>query len=178
MDTALVNTLWNLLDSIFNGGGQSWGRLLEWTAVGHLSLSRDTLPCHDEFEARRWIRERFFSDGWWERCNFLEFIVENSKEITRDLFTPEEPFQAGSVTSQASVPCGRTPTNAFGEQSWCRSLPHRASTVSGRHCPRSAVPWRLRRMIRRSCSVTGLRFSAAATCLLIASMQPSRVENA
>ncbi len=80
MNSALRNSLWNFLHSLYESKYDYWIPIAKCVAQFFLKVPVDELPYQD-YECRRWLKAHFYKLTWYEIYDFIEFIVENHEKI-------------------------------------------------------------------------------------------------
>lgn len=80
MNTALRNSLWNFLYSLYESKYNYWLKVAEWAAELFFKMPVDELP-HGDYDCREWLKKRFYNLKWYEVYDFIEFIVAHNDKM-------------------------------------------------------------------------------------------------
>jgi hypothetical protein len=90
MNEPLRNSIWNFLHTFFEKFAQSWTEIVHVVAVGFAKVPLDSVPRYNPVIAEEWLHGFFFQLNWHEVYDFLEFVVENSYEISGRHVLPKD----------------------------------------------------------------------------------------
>jgi hypothetical protein len=82
MSTALRNSLWNFLHSLYESRDDDWIPAAKSIAEFFLKLPVDELP-YEDYRCMLWLKDHFYKLKWYEVYDLIEFIVENHEKIIR-----------------------------------------------------------------------------------------------
>jgi hypothetical protein len=100
VNDALRNSLWNLLYSMYEAEHHSyWQMVAKHVAQFFRKVPADELPFRD-YDCRRWLKTYFFSLPWHEVYDFIEFVADNHRYMTRELrgYGPTTPITVSTTT--------------------------------------------------------------------------------
>jgi hypothetical protein len=80
MNTALRNSLWNFLHSLYESKYDYWIPATKSIGEFFLKVPVDELP-YEDHRCMRWLKDHFYQLKWYEVYDLIEFIVENHEKI-------------------------------------------------------------------------------------------------